>query len=215
MARCSTVTINSLDEGYILTPERYTASLRRPKEGSILLRELCEIKRKTLSPKKAEDLISYLVLDTGDVKDGFIRLKPVINASEIGSTKKVAKIGDVIISRLRPYLRQVGYIDKELMEALPDNTVILCSTEFFILSSNSDISYLAPFLLTSAAQEILNQSQEGGHHPRFNQSILETIGCSEAFLKTKQAVSLEFKNAIFNIRVGESSILSLLKELNA
>ena len=215
MARCSVVTVNALDQGYILTPERYTTSSRRPKEDSILLRELCEIKRETLSPKKAEDSIPYLVLDTGDVKDGFIRLKPVVNASEIGSTKKVAKIGDIIISRLRPYLRQVGYIDKELMEALPDNTIILCSTEFFILRSNSDISYLAPFLLTSAAQEILNQSQEGGHHPRFNQSILENIGCSEAFLKTKQAISLEFKNAIFNIRTGETSILSLLEELDA
>lgn len=215
MARCSVVTINALDQGYILTPERYTTSSRRSKEDSILLRELCEIKRDTLSPKKADNSTPYLILDTGDVKDGFIRFKPVVNASEIGSTKKVAKIGDVIVSRLRPYLRQVGYIDKELMEALPDNTVILCSTEFFILRSNSDISYLAPFLLTSATQQILNQSQEGGHHPRFNQTILENIGCGEAFLKTKLVISLEFKNAILNIRTGESSVLSLLEDLDA
>ncbi|KQA16689.1 hypothetical protein [Vibrio metoecus] len=215
MARCSVITVNALDQGYILTPERYTTSSMRPKEDSILLRDLCEIKRETLSPKKAIHSVPYLVLDTGDVKDGFIRLKEVVNASEIGSTKKVAKIGDIIISRLRPYLRQVGYIDKELMEALPDNTIILCSTEFFILRSNSDISYIAPFLLTNAVQEILNQSQEGGHHPRFNQSILENIGFSEALLKTKQAVSLEFKNAILNIRRGESSILRLLEALDA
>jgi restriction endonuclease S subunit len=215
MARFSVVTINALDQGYILTPERYTTNSRQPKEAGIRLRELCEIKSETLSPQKAEKSTPYLILDTGDVKDGFIRLKPVVNANEIGSTKKVAKVGDVIISRLRPYLRQVGYVDKELIESLPKNTVILCSTEFFILRSSSDISYLAPFLLTSSAQEILNQSQEGGHHPRFNQTILENIDCNKTSLEAKKTISLEFKNAILNIRTGESSILSLLRELDA
>lgn len=36
----------------------------------------------------------------------------LVASQELGSVKKLAKAGDIIISRLRPYLRQVGYVEE-------------------------------------------------------------------------------------------------------
>lgn len=49
--------------------------------------------------------------------------------------------GDVIISRLRPYLRQVAYVDEDRKEILG------ASTEFFVIRArnNESIAYLVPF----------------------------------------------------------------------
>jgi hypothetical protein len=57
----------------------------------------------------------YLILDTSDAREGIVicRKDPVLS-SEIGSTKKALQPNDVIISRLRPYLRQVAFVDADV-----------------------------------------------------------------------------------------------------
>ncbi len=45
---------------------------------------------------------------------------------------------DVIISRLRPYLRQAAIIDQGLVADDNVSSMILCSTEFYVLRSKDD-----------------------------------------------------------------------------
>lgn len=80
------------------------------------------------------------------------------------STKKIARGQDVIISRLRAYLRQVAYIPQELGK-------VGLSTEFYVLRGHQ-ISFLVPFFLTRRVQTILQWSQDGNTHPRFSEEIL-------------------------------------------
>lgn len=102
-----------------------------------------------------------------------------------------------------------------MVNSLPKNTTIVCSTEFFVLRAKSDISYLAPFLLTSVAQDILCASQEGGHHPRFTSETLENLSVDiSCIFEDNSEISETFKKAILNLRMGEQSILKLLCSLN-
>ena len=83
------------------------------------------------------------------------------------AVKKIIKAGDVIISRLRPYLKQVAFVDKVLCEHYDS---VLCSTEYFVLRSKDQhisIAFIVPVLLSREVQNMLISSQEGGHHPRF------------------------------------------------
>lgn len=86
------------------------------------------------------------------------------------SAKKKAKRGDVIISRLRSYLRQVAIIPNDIDTAL-------LSTEFIVLRSRStkDVSFLVPYMLSEPIQTILAWSQDGNEHPRFNEQILLSL----------------------------------------
>lgn len=175
MAVTTVVQYGSLSNQLVLAPERYDPRrIQKIDENAIALSELVFIENPTLSVKALESNVEYLVLDTGDSFEGIIRprTKP-INGSSIRSSKKLVAGGDVIISRLRPYLRQVAFVDHALLEHAPN---VLVSTEFFVLrarSSNESGAWLVPFLLSEEIQAVLARSQEGGHHPRFNK---ETLG---------------------------------------
>lgn len=93
---------------------------------------------------------------------------PEVSSTEFDSTKNIAKFGDVVISKLRPYLRQVGFI------YLPE---VYTTTELLILRQKNkkpeDLNYyLYAFLMTKWVQKILFWSQEGVNHPRFPKYIL-------------------------------------------
>jgi type I restriction enzyme S subunit len=93
---------------------------------------------------------------------------PEVSSTEFDSNKNIAKFGDVVISRLRPYLRQVGFI------YLPE---VYTTTELLILrQKNNEVLginyYLYTFLMTRWVQKILFWSQEGVNHPRFPKYIL-------------------------------------------
>lgn len=86
------------------------------------------------------------------------------------STKKVAQDGDVIVSRLRSYLRQVA--------AIPDGTGrVYLSTEFIVLRSKNedDVRFLVPYVLSEPVQTVLQWSQDGNEHPRFSENVLLSL----------------------------------------
>ncbi|HQL52413.1 MAG TPA: hypothetical protein PLX01_00225 [Candidatus Magasanikbacteria bacterium] len=93
-----------------------------------------------------------------------ILTKNLSQKEERVSIKRKAKKGDIIISRLRPYLKQVAYIPTFIDKAY-------LTTEFFVLRSrnNENISFLLPFLLTKYVQNILFWGQGGTEHPRFQE----------------------------------------------
>jgi hypothetical protein len=95
----------------------------------------------------------------------------------MGSAKRRVQAGDVIISRLRPYLRQVALIDEALFQLCRRGNAVAASTEFFILRGRAgvDAAGLVPFLLSQPVQAALAAGQEGGHHPRFCKELLQSL----------------------------------------
>jgi Type I restriction modification DNA specificity domain. len=210
---------SALDEGLILTPERYhpgrLLTIKKSTSG-IYLGDLVNITSKTISPKAIEkNNQSVYVLDTGDVFEGRIRGDKDI-AYSIKSQKKIIQAEDVIISRLRPYLRQVGFVDKTLIEKFHPDTIFCCSTEFYVLSpkKSESIAFLVPYLLSDSIHRILCNSVEGSQHPRFNEEVLLSLIIPETILKKREHLSKQVIEAIKRYRDYEETIYDSIKNVN-
>jgi hypothetical protein len=211
------VTIRSrseLEKSYVLAPERYD-----PRRGSlpahpsaISLGEIAAPVRNTVSPSKANSG-RYLVLDTSDAQEGVVICrKPAVPGSELGSVKKVVKAGDVIISRLRPYLRQVAYVDRAVRN-WEEDVVLACSTEYYVLRAidAQPIAFIVPFLLSDAVQEVLAASQEGGHHPRFGEDTLLTLPVPKLLLEERSAWSRDVMRSVELFRESEQMLCRMIE----
>jgi len=213
VAEHAVVTVGELDAGLVMTPERYDPRRRRA-GGGPSLRDVAVAVSEPVSSRTAHADRSYLVLDTSDAREGVVLTrKPPVPGAEIGSGKKRVQAGDVIVSRLRPYLRQVALVDAGLAA---DGVEIVCSTEFFVLRGldEASIAFLVPVLLSAAAQEVLGAAQEGGHHPRFNLATLEAVGLPADALARRDELSREVERAVGQARAAELTLRALVGELD-
>lgn len=92
---------------------------------------------------------------------------------EIRSTKKLVQPGDLVVSRLRSYLREIAVV-------LPgDGTTTVVSTEYIVLrpkkSSALAIEALLIYLRSQLPQIVFKWSQDGSNHPRFDENELLNI----------------------------------------
>jgi len=217
MALCSVKERSELGQSLVLAPERYDPRREALSNETVgpALGTVVRVNRKTISPKSKEILKDkFVVLDTSDANEGVLVGKKLpVSQSEIGSTKKIVPPGSIIISRLRPYLRQVGYVD-EGIEGLGDKVAILCSTEFFVLTPRDErsLAFLVPLLLSKQVQEVLAASQEGGHHPRFNEDTLLGLPVSRHWLDQRDGVSKQVEKSIAGSRVAKKRIEALIIE---
>lgn len=148
-------------------PSKLESLKKIGRRASLTISDCFSVVKKTVSPKQAvvEDA---LVFDLTDASAGLMDEGQKINdLADLGSTKKQFQFGDVLISRLRPYLREVCLVSK-------GNSHLLGSTEFIVLRQIDKVlpEYLTAFLLTSEIQNILFWSQEGTNHPRFPGEVL-------------------------------------------
>lgn len=213
----------ALDEGWILTPERYDPRRNRMTHGNqltdyveVVNEQVSKPRPNTYRKKQPRPIDQVLVIDTSDAREGILltRRKPV-PISELNSAKKLVRVGDVIISRLRPYLRQVSYVDEGLL--VENGSVQLCvSTEFFVLRSRTpeSIAFLVPFLLSDGVQNLLAASQEGGHHPRFTQSSLLKLAVPHTVHETKRELSLTVEESVRAIRHADHTIEDLVASMS-
>jgi len=205
---------HELADENVLAPERYDPrreTLLSSTAQTISLGQLVASSRETVTPRDSR-FARCLVLDTSHASDGLVsRPAAAGGSSQIGSNKKLVHVGDVIISRLRPYLRQVGWIDLELAGDV-DNA-ILCSTEFFVLRSvdASPIAFLVPFLLTDAVQHVLAAAQEGGHHPRFSERTLLDLPVLCSLVARRKEVSESVAAATADFRRAIRTVQSTIK----
>jgi hypothetical protein len=157
------------------------------------LASLAYFYRLTVSSFNKNDLF----LDTGNAYNGLLSLR--LNSGvpqERLSSKKVLPEGSLIISRLRPYLRQVTYLPKGLL-ALLDVNRILGSTEFYVLCpQKKDIAFLVPWLLSDDMQSLLSKATLGGHHPRFSESLLEDCVVPSFYIKNSLRLNKSVKDCI-------------------
>ena len=211
---CNVKKIGELGRQLVLAPERYDprrASLAEATEGT-QLGDVAEIMRVTVNPRATGDMSRFLVLNTSDARDGIVICrKETVPLKKLGSTKKSVEPGCILISRLRPYLRQVALVDGEI-PGWAKGVRVLCSTEFFVLRSidGHSISFLVPFLLSGPVQAVLAASQEGGHHPRFDQSTLLDLPIPKALLEKREHDSEKVDTAVAMFRQHERRLGKLV-----
>ena len=223
MALITVKKVFELEDAFVLAPERYDPRRESLKFNSvhvpeITIRDIAEVVRHAINPSaKGVGERRCVVLDTSDVREGIIiRRKKPIRVEELGSQKKGFKSGDVIISRLRPYLRQVAFVDTEFAAASP-GVELACSTEFFVLRSliEESIAFLVPYLLSNPVQSVLCASQEGGHHPRFDESTLLNLPIPADLFEKREVVSTAVLSSAASYRRAEGIMLSLVAEADA
>ena len=98
-------------------------------------------------------------------------------AADIGSMKKFFKNGDVVISRLRAYLKEVAVVRVE------DDIPSVGSSEFIVLRPKGKVispETLMVFLRSAPVQTILKWCQDGSQHPRFSEGDLLSIPVPDA-----------------------------------
>ncbi len=197
-------TVAQLEDGLVLAPERYDPRRRSDVQGSMRLRDLVSVPSEIVSEKHLR-ITGFVVLNTGDANRGFVTVSAKSASSPtIGSAKKVLRAGDVVISRLRPYLQQVAYLDEAFWSDVPPGAVVVCSTEFYILRSldSDSVAFLVPFLLSGPVQAILAAAQEGGHHPRFNLMTLLDLAVPNVAVERRAAVSASVIESVAKFRLA-------------
>ncbi len=210
MAICVIKRTTQLGPQFVLTPERYNPKRRMrlsDENDGILLSEIITLENNIVASKK--DSSAWYQINTSDAMGGYLRIPQT--PEQLNSNKKALKSGDVIISRLRPYLRQVAYIDIDSKEQL------CASTEFYVLRARNkeSIAFLVPFLLSEAAQTVFANSVEGSQHPRFKEEdILNLIVPSQLF-EERDKISQDICTAISQYRAYEKSLRTAITHVNA
>jgi len=218
VAFASVKKVSELEGGFVLAPERYD-----PRRESLLasagragftpLRRLAASVRQTVTASSDEST-RCLVLDTSDAREGVVvHRKAPAPLSGIGSAKKIVEPGDVIVSRLRPYLRQAAYVDRDIRHR-EDGVLLICSTEFFVLRAvdGGSAAFLVPLLLSEEVQKVLAAAQEGGHHPRFNERTLLGLPVPKAWVERREELSREVERAVKLYRQSEGIYVDLVAD---
>lgn len=209
MAICVIKTTTQLGPQFVLTPERYNPKRRMrllDENDGILLSEIVTLENDIAASKK--DTSSWYQINTSDAMGGYLRVPST--PGQLNSNKKILKTGDVIISRLRPYLHQVAYVD------IDSNLQLCASTEFYVLRArnNESIAFLVPFLLSEAVQTVFANSVEGSQHPRFKEEdILNLIVPSQLF-EERENLSQNISTAINQYREYEKSLGTAISHVN-
>jgi type I restriction enzyme S subunit len=119
--------------------------------------------------------------DLTDALDPFLDpLKPTSSPDEILSTKKQIAAGDLVVSRLRSYLREIAIV-------LPgDEVTTVASTEFIVLrpkeGTTLTVEALLIYLRSRLPQIVFKWSQDGSNHPRFDERELLNLPVPRALI---------------------------------
>lgn len=93
-----------------------------------------------------------------------------VERAEIASTKKLIQEGDLVVSRLRSYLREIAIVEPS------DLHPMVASTEYIVLRPREGTSFpveaLLIYLRSKLPQLVLKWSQDGSNHPRFDEKEL-------------------------------------------
>lgn len=151
---------------------------------------------------RGEEVRNY---DLTDALEPFLEDIPPQLGAEIGSTKKRMQNGDVVISRLRSYLKEIAVV------RTTDIVPTIGSSEFIVLRPKSggiSAETLMIYLRCSLVQTVLKWSQDGSNHPRFNAEDLVAIPVPDAVLQAQGKIDALVKKS----REQRSEALELLAQ---
>jgi hypothetical protein len=159
-------------------------------------------------PTKAREGEKVQNFDISSALEPFIEDAEPQIAVEIGSLKKRFRTGDVVISRLRSYLKEIAVV--RTSNTLP----AVGSSEFVVLRpSEGSISAetLMVFLRCPLVQTVLKWSQDGSNHPRFAEEDLLAIPIPDAVLRVQKKIDARVQDAI-EARRESARLLSQAKK---
>lgn len=193
-------TLADLAPDFILAPERHVAAAGAAHAAAnvagVPLGELVVERRERIDPATPGGAV---VLDTSHARDGVLDVAGALRDGAGGkSAKKRAVVGDVVVSRLRPYLRQIALVHTSALAEAHGRPLAL-STEFYVLAprvEGEDLAFLVPFLLSAEVQRALAGAQEGGHHPRVPRSSLFEIHVPRAVVRARAKTSRAVTEAL-------------------
>ncbi len=207
MAICVVRSTEQLDLGLVLTPERYNPKRRINTNDGQSFCKLSEFVTLANDLVTSREPGNFLVLNTSDARGGCVNI-PHTSVDMLSSSKKRIRKGDVIISRLRPYLKQIAYCDVDF-----DNLV--GSTEFYVLRSRVEgdsIAFLLPFLLSETVQRVFQSAVEGSQHPRFQPQDLLELPLPQNLVEKKDSMSERVEMALAHYRMYNSELGSLVND---
>lgn len=193
-------TLADLGDDLVLAPERQLVAASAADGialGDLVVErsERCDLSR----------LNGTAVIDTTHAKDGVLDLVTAARASDAPkSGKKRAFAGDLLVSRLRPYLRQIALVTAD---------GVAVSTEFYVLrpkKDGDDLAYLVPFLLAPRTQALLAAAQEGGHHPRVPRASLFALRVPTSLVDAKKKTSLAVRSALDALERADRAYRSVI-----
>ena len=182
------------------------------KQPGRLLNEHCQSVRELFDATDARrgELVRNFDLTTAlePVLDDSTETMPAV---EIGSTKKKIKAGDVVISRLRSYLREIAVVRTSPAVAA------VGSSEFIVLRPRENAkSKLTPetlliYLRSLPVQTILKWSQDGSAHPRFDEDDLLAIPVPDSVVRIAPKIDALVNEAL----TARAEAARLLEEAKA
>jgi hypothetical protein len=205
-------TLAELEPDFVLAPERHIvaagAAHAAASIAGVPLGELVVERRERVDPGEGA-----VVLDTSHARDGLLDVAGALRDGAGGkSAKKRAVAGDLVVSRLRPYLRQIALVHPSTV-AFAKGRALALSTEFYVLAprtAGEDLAFLVPFLLSAEAQEALASAQEGGHHPRVPRSSLFSLHVPRSLLRARAKTSRAVGEALADAYRASSRWRALL-----
>lgn len=196
---------------FILAPERHVLAAGTAAGGDgVPLGDLVIERRERIDPTTSADAV---VLDTSHARDGILDVAGALRDGAGGkSAKKRAAAGDLVVSRLRPYLRQIALVHPKAI-AMAAKRPLALSTEFYVLAPRDDgdeLAFLVPFLLSAEAQAALADAQEGGHHPRVPRSSLFALRIPRALIRSRARTSQAVHDALADSYRASARLRGLL-----
>ena len=197
-------------------PEKLEAMEKLSKFGISTIAENFRNVKETFNPLRHKLATTPArVFDLSDVSSFLLEAgAKVEKADEVGSTKKIIRQNDVLISRLRPYLKEVSFVGFNEVQKL-------ASTEFVVLRKKKDSKFppqaLFAFLTTDEVQKILFWSQGGTEHPRFSENLLMGLKLPKTSEKMAESivddVNGTYKNYLISQNLYSQAEDLLLEEL--
>lgn len=146
--------------------------------------------------------------DLNDALNPFLDdTKTLTYPTEIASTKKRIKRGDIVVSRLRSYLKEIAVVQTKGEDPL------VCSTEFIILRPKErtiHVEALLVYLRSTLPQLIFKWSQDGSNHPRFDEKELLNLHVPDIVTSISQELS-DCVKAATNARQRATELLEAAK----
>ena len=202
-------TIAELGSDLTLAPERHCANALGDTEGIALSTFAVE-----RGERVAEGALGgAVVFDTTHALDGILDVHVALRARHPpSSAKKLVRPGDLLVSRLRPYLRQIAFVHPALA-AECGGRPMACSTEFYVLAprDGESLAFLLPWLLGDDAQALLAAAQEGGHHPRVPRETLLAMRVPTARLRARKVGSARVERAIADFLKARAGLARLIR----
>lgn len=127
--------------------------------------------------------------------------------AEIASTKKRLQKGDIVVSRLRSYLKEIAVVQTDGKEPM------VCSTEFIVLRPKAGaipVEALLVYLRSTLPQLIFKWSQDGSNHPRFDEKELLNLHVPDIVTSISQELS-DSVNAATRARQRAAELLEAAK----